>query len=412
MESWRWFFFLTLLCILTQSFFAMLEMACVSFNKVRLQYYINNRYKRAVWLNYLLNHPALLFGTTLIAVNASLLIGSECSRRFYESVGVSPTLAPFTQAFLVLVFAEVAPMFAGRYYAEHAALIGVPILYVLAILLKPFIWMIDQLCRGINRLCGTPLESNLYLTREELQHVIESREEKVLSSEQEQLDSVISNIFSLKNKTAKELMHPLKEVKMLPVGASLLQMRQLIKKEYSSYVPLFHKDEQNIVAIAYPRDLLRLADHKRIRDLARSPWFITETTSILQIVKQFRKNNQSIAVVLNDSGHATGILTLDEIIDEIFETKDLWMAFGDVLPKIHSIMLDRTFPGDLSLQEFRTKYQLPLHFKQAQTLAEVMELALGHVPRAGESVRVDQFELTAEEVTLLGPKTILVRTLF
>ena len=139
----------------------MMEMACVSFNKVRLQYYLSKELKSAIWLNYLLKRPALLFGATLISVNAALLFGSECSRRFYEEVGASPLFAPLTQAFLVLVFAEIAPMFAGRRYAEHAVMIGVGPLYLLARILRPFIWMIDLICRAIHRLFGSTLTTDL-----------------------------------------------------------------------------------------------------------------------------------------------------------------------------------------------------------------------------------------------------------
>ena len=260
MEAWHWFLGLTVVCILTQSFFAMLEMAAVSFNKVRLQYYIGQKSKTAIWLHYLLNHPALLFGTTLIMVNTSLLVGSECSRRFYEAVGVSTTWAPFTQAFLVLVFAEIAPMFAGRRYAEHATMIGIPFLYLCALVLKPFIWLIDALCKFVNRICGASFSSEIYLSREELQHMIESREETFLSQEQEEFDTVVAKIFSLKNKTARELMTPLHIVKMLSTQATASELRNLVKKQYIPYVPLFHKVETNIVSIAYPRDLLRLTD--------------------------------------------------------------------------------------------------------------------------------------------------------
>lgn len=74
MQSWKFFFFLTLLCLVVQGFFSMTEMACVSFNKVRLQYYVSKKKKSALWLNYLLNHPALLFGATLIGVNTALFL--------------------------------------------------------------------------------------------------------------------------------------------------------------------------------------------------------------------------------------------------------------------------------------------------------------------------------------------------
>ena len=389
----------------------MLEMAAVSFNKVRLQYYISQKSKTAHWLQYLLAHPALLFGTTLIMVNASLLIGSECSRRFYEAVGASPFWAPLTQAFLVLVFAEIAPMFAGRRYAEHAAMLGVPILYFCAILLRPFVWVIDLLCKTVNRLCGASFTSDVYLSREELQHVIESREETFLSQEKEEFNTVLSSIFSLKNKTSKELMIPLKNVKTLPTQATLTDVRRLLESGYVPYVPLFHKKEANIVSIVYPRDLLRLSNEKKVRDYARSPWFITESTSILQILKQFRKNNQSLAIILNDLGTAIGVLTFDEIIDHIFETEGSKIPSSDLFIDVHQVVLDRTFPGDMLLEEFKKQYQIEFRYKHAKTLAQAMELALGHVPRAGESVRIDQFELTVEETNLLGPKTVTVRTL-
>ena len=390
----------------------MLEMAAVSFNKVRLQYYISQKSKIALWLHYLLNHPALLFGTTLVMVNAALLIGSECSRNFYEAIGFSPFWAPLTQAFLVLVFAEIAPMFAGRRYAEHAVMIGLPILYFCAILLRPFIWVIDMLCKAVNRLCGVSSSGDVYLSREELQHVIEAREETFLSQEKEEFDSVVSSIFALKSKTAKELMIPLKDVKVLSTQATLGDVKQLVSKEYSPFIPLFHKTEANIVSIVYPRDLLRMTSEKKVREYARFPWFITESTSVLQILKQFRKNNQSVAVILDDSGAAIGVLTLDEIIDDIFETGNLSASLGEVFPKVHQVALDRDFPGDMLLEEFRKQYEIEFQYKHAKTLSQAMELALGHVPRVGESVRIDQFELTVEEATLLGPKVVAVRTLF
>src|SRR5580658_9565833 len=122
--SWQLYLFFIIICLIVQGFFAMIEMACVSFNKVRLQYYVSKGKKRALWLSFLLHHPAYLFGTTLIGVNTALVIGSEYSRRFYDAMGLSPDLAPLSQIVIVLIFAEISPMFAGRRYAEHVAMLG------------------------------------------------------------------------------------------------------------------------------------------------------------------------------------------------------------------------------------------------------------------------------------------------
>lgn len=412
-ESWKWFLFLTLACLITQGFFAMLEMACVSFNKVRLQYYVSKNKKRAIWLSYLINHPALLFGSTLIMVNAALLIGSECSRKLYDSLGLSPDWAPLTQVFLVLIFAEISPMFAGRRYAEHAAMVGVPILYFCAMVLKPFIYLLDVICRYLNKITGSDTQTGIYLTREELQNVIEEREENFSAVEKkDQFDAVIANIFSLKNKIAKEVMTPLSSSLLIPDTATIKDLRFLLSQQFVPYVPVFHKTHSNITGIIYPRDLLRLSDEIRVKKYVRSAWFLTEATLVVQILKQFRKNNQSISVVLDDSGQATGILTLDDIIDTIFGRTDNWISTADISPRAYHVVLDKTLPGDMMLNDFNEVFKVHLAFNNAKTLADVVVQALGHAPSKGESVRVDQFELTVEEASLIAIKTVSVRTVY
>ena len=412
-EKGQFFLLLTILCLISQGVFAMLEMACVSFNKMRLQYYLSKGKKRAIWLSYLINHPALLFGTTLIGVNTSLILGSECSRRFYDSLGLSPDLAPLSQIILVLIFSEISPLFAGRRYAEHVALIGIPFLYLCSILLRPIIWGLDLLCRAVNRLIGTPVVSGSYLSREELQNIIEEREETLASDpNKKEFNTVVSNIFSFKNKTAKDLMEPIDKTLSIPAFSTIAEMRAQIKDIHTYFIPLYHRLPRNIVAIAYPRDLLRVPENKKVREHARSPWFITENTSILQILKQFRRNNQSLAIILNEAGLATGVLTLDEIIDEIFGRRDEWMSFADMVPRAYHVVVDRTFSGDMELSEFNKQFNVHLVYQDAQTLEALMTKALGHIPSKGESVRIDQFELTVEESSLLGAKTILVQTVF
>ncbi len=412
-HQWQFFLFLTLLCICIQGLFAMVEMACVSFNKVRLQYYVSKRQRRAIWLSYLINHPALLFGTTLIGVNTALIIGSECSRRLYDSLGVNPDWAPLTQIVIVLVFAEISPMFAGRRYAENVAMLGIPILYFFSIVLRPVIWALDLLCRGLNRLIGTPVAAGVYLSREELQNVIAEREETIISeTNQKEFDTVVEHIFTLKNQTAKDMMLHLSAVPMIPSMSTIGEMRKFLHEKHTAFVPLYQRSVHNIVAIAYPRDLLRVPEVKRVREFARSPWFITESTSILQILKQFRRNNESLAIVLNEAGLATGVLTLDEIIDEIFGRSDDWMSFGDMVPRAYHIVVDRTFPSEMRLEDFNSQFNVHLAYQDAETFDELMTKALGHPPSKGETVRIDQFELTVEEASLLGAKSILVRTVF
>ena len=410
-QAWKYFLFLTLCSIAMEAFFSMTEMACVSFNKVRLQYYLSHNHRRARWLSSLLSRPPILFGTILICVNTALQVGSECSRRFYDAIGLNPDWAALTQIFIVLIFAELSPLFAARRYAEHVAMLGIPVVYIASIILRPIIWLLDRLCYLVKLITGSKDTAGLYLTRDELQNIMEEHEEPGAQRAPEQeFNTVTANIFSLKNKTAKELIQPLETIQMVPSLCTLGEMRSLLTSTYTPFLPIYHRSTANIVAIAYPRDLLRLPDQALVRNHARPPWFITETSSIIQILRQFRKNNQSVAVVLNEAGLAMGILTLDEIVDEIFGQKDSWSSISDIAPRMHHVIVDRTFPGEMLITDFNRQFHVHLSSEGAETLSDLVVQLLGHAPAKGETVHLDQFELTVEEPSLLGAKAVSVRT--
>lgn len=410
---WQFFLMMIFFCLVGQAFFAMVEMAAVSFSKVRLQYYVSKGNRRAHWISSLLHHPATLFGTTLIGVNTSLIVGSECARRFYESLGLSPDWAPLSQVVLVLIFAEIAPLFAGRRYPEHVALLGAPVLYFFSLLLRPLTAALDLLCMLVSRLIGRPVAAGVYLSREELQKTLEEKEETLTNEPvKRKLNTVVARIFALKNKTVKDLMQPLTQVPIIPSFCTVGEARRVVLNKHVAFLPIYHRESQHIVAVAYPRDLLRLSENKRVREYAKAPWFITENSSIVHILKQFRRNNQSVSIVLNDKGSATGILTLDEIVDEIFGRSDQWMSYEEMVPRAHRVVVDRSFPAEMRLSDFNQQFGVHLAYGSAKTLEEVMTEALGHRPAKGESVRIDQFELEVEESSLLGVKMIQVRTLF
>lgn len=406
MDKWTYFLILVILSLIVQGFYSMLEMACVSFNRVRLQFYVSQGNRRAKWLSNLLNHPTRLFGTTLIGVNTTMQFGSECSRRFYSALELSPDWAPITQIFIVLIFAELAPMFAARRYAENVVMLGIPIIYLTSFILRPVVIVLDYLCRFINFLFGVKNRSGLYLTREELQKAIEERDDHP----KEKLDPILMNIFALKTKTAKDLMDPIGEIKSTPSEHTVGDLKNLLGLKAYPFIPVYHKTPKNIVAIAYPRDLLRLPDDTRLRAYCRSPWFITEKNSVLEIMKEFRRNNQSLAIVLDAHGQAIGTLTLDAVVDEIFGHRDDWVSFGEYAPGKGKVFVDRSFPGDTLVSDVNKWFSIDLPTKANTTLEDLMEQHLGHRPDRGDAVRIENFELSVEETSLIAGRTILIRS--
>ncbi len=403
-----WWLFLNLLSIVFLAFFSMIEMACVSFNKVRLHYYVSKGVRRAQWINDLLKHPFKLFGTTLIGVNVAMVIGSECAREFHRSIGLDPDLAPISQVILVVILGELAPMFAARHYSEHVAMLGAPLLYATSKLLTPVLILLGWFSRLAELAMGSKRSTNtMFLNQEELQTILEEHGEEGPRSDTQDFNLITQNIFKLRHKTANEALRPLHAFPRLPSNATVAQMRTLVQKTNADFVLIYFKDYTNIVGISFPRDLLRAQDTRRIRDYARPPWFVTEKTSLTQILEQFQRSSQTVAIILDEEGRAKGAIALDDLIDEIFgEVKTSQL----IKPK-SSFIMERTFPADMKIKEFREKFNIVLDSNEELTLGELMEQLLGHVPEKGESAYLDFFELVAKETFLLEVKKITVKTI-
>jgi len=291
-------------------------------------------------------------------------------------------------------------------------LFGVPFLYFFSLLLRPIIFILDLLCRWINHLIGNPISSTAYLSREELQNAIEERQSPPSDhTNKQELNTIVANIFSLKAKIAKDITQPLTQIPLVPAFCTVKELRRFIEGKQIAFVPIYHRHPQNIIAVAYLRDLLRIPENKRVKEYARSPWFIAQTTSILDILKQFRHNNQSLAIVLDRKGLAKGVLTLDAVVHEIFGKSSIWESFSDILPNAFHVVLDRSFPAQMRLDEFNKQFGVHLSYQNAETLGEIVVKALNHNPSQGDSVRIDRFELIVEEISFLAIKTVLVKTI-
>ncbi len=394
------YLFFTLLAVMIQGLFALFEMAVLSLSRVRLQYYASTGKKRALWLNALLARPSRFFGTTLIGINAALQIGSECSRKFYESIHLDPDFAPLTQVILVVIFGELSPMFAARRHPSQIALGLTPLMMIFSRILTPFIWAFDLFSKAIHKLMGKSKEVPLFFSREEVALAFGEREEG-----EEELNVITTQIFGLKNKTAGQVMTPMQKIVAVPVSTSLLEVRHLLSAHYEPVIPIYRHQKQNIVAIANVRDLLRLEESQLIFEKARSPWFVTKETSVLEIINQFRRNNQSAAVILDSSGHACGILTLDQIVAQIFGKE---VPLPQPSEGEQTLYVERTLSGEMTIEDFNREFQTDLVHQEGETLNDLILRELDHAPVIGETVWVGSFAFTVLEPTLRGVKRVSV----
>jgi CBS domain containing-hemolysin-like protein len=386
----------------------MMEMALVSFNRVRLQYYIAQGKRGAVWISNLLSHPTILFGTTLIGINGSLQMGSECARRCYTELGIPAEFAPVTQIILVILFGELIPMFAARSHAEHAAMLGIRFLYICSWIFSPIIWCLQLLTKIVHYMFRSAPSFASYLTREELQRAIEARTEKVDSQFNQELTTISNNIFALKGKTPIDLMIPLSELPKFQENISVEQLKDHLNRDFSPYIALYHEKPDNIFGIVFSRDLLRVSEHTTVKDLARSTWFVTEKNSIHQILRQFRSTSQQLAVVLDENGKARGVITLDTIINEIFYGSKSGPLKSENKSKGQHIFIDRSFPAHTEIKDINEKFHLSLP-EEDGTLEGLVARLLGHIPKKGEEVQYGDFFLLVEDTPLMVEKSVRIK---
>jgi len=398
------FLFIALICVFIESFFSMFEMAAVSLNKVKLYYKASKNNKKAKWLEFLLKKPSYLFGTTLIMVNTVMQLGSEAARRFYEALNLSPDWAPLSQIMIVTIFGELSPLFAARKHSEHVAYFFVPVVLFMSKILTPFIIVIDRISKFCNILFKTP-SNEYFLSKEELEKALE--EPSKTKKTEKNIDSVISNIFSLKEKRVSSIMMPLNLVKIIPSNMSIKEVKTILEITYYPFLPIYHKNTYNIVAISYPRDLLKVQTNN-ILDFSKPAWFISEDTLILNVLKQFRTNKQTIAVVLNSFGKSIGFVSLDQVEDVIFGEYPLKEK---ILENDGETLIQKTLPGEMLLSEFNSRFNNNLSHENALTLSDLICDILGHHPSEGEIVHFSKYEFIVLEMSILGIEKVKVNTI-
>jgi len=381
----------------------MFEMATVSMNKVRLEFYVKEKSWKASLLKHLVDRPSRLFGTTLIMVNTVMQMGSEFARRFYESAGLSPDWAPVSQIILVVIFGELVPLFAARRHSEQVALTLVPVVYVFSKILIPIVFIVDKISSCLNFIFRNTEKGGWSLSREEIQKAFEDKKLMIPFDKKEPITSITKNIFSLKSKLASELMQKIDE---LQTFSSKTLVKEIENKKFKHpFLFLFFEDPSNIVGYVHIRDLIKAHDQERLMAYAKPPWFIQQTEKVTRLLKQFRQNNQLVALVQDFQGSQVGYVMLDDVVDEIFghQSESPAICRGKVV-------IEKTILGDMSIEEFNKKFNTDISQENIDTINELIIDLLGHKPTFGDSVQLNQFEFFVVEASVFGAKRVRVRT--
>ena len=321
MDSGDSFLFIILVILLMLSaFFSSSETALMTVNKIRLRSLAEEGNKRAAMvLDITENHTskmlsAILIGNNIVNISASLLSATLA----YAFGGYMVSIATAVLTVAILVFGEITPKNYATVNAEKIALRYIPVIRFFMTVMTPVIFVINLFSRGIMFLLRVdPKAADKALTEEDLRTIVDvSHEDGIIESGEKEM---IYNVFDLGDANAKDIMVPRVHVTFANVDNTYDELIEIFREDKFTRLPVYEENPDNIVGIINMKDLL-LYDRDtsfNIRDIMRQPHFTYEYKNISELLVEMRDSTFNIAIVLDEYGEMAGLITLEDILEEI-----------------------------------------------------------------------------------------------
>ncbi|XP_059444808.1 DUF21 domain-containing protein At1g55930, chloroplastic-like [Corylus avellana] len=338
----------------------------------------------------------ILIGTTVVNIGATALV-TEAATAIFGEAGVSAATGVMTVAILLLT--EITPKSIAVHNATEVARFVVRPVAWLSLVLYPVGRVVTYLSMGMLKILGLKGRSEPYVTEEELKLMLRGAELSGAIEEEEQ--DMIENVLEIKDTHVREVMTPLVDVVAIDTGATLVDFHNLWVTHQYSRVPVFEQRVDNIVGIAYAMDLLdyvqkgELLESTTVGDMAHKPaYFVPDSMSVWNLLREFRIRKVHMAVVLNEYGGTVGIVTLEdvveEIVGEIFDEND---SKEEIQKKTGYIVMRAEGVFDVDANTSIDQLSEDLNIKmpegyQYETVSGFVCAAFGYIPRTGESIKV------------------------
>ncbi len=312
----RW---VILACLLALSaFFSSAETALTTVSKIRLRTLAEEGNKRAQKLLDILENSPRMLTTILVGNNIVNLAASALATTIAFQIGWNVGLMTAVLTVVLLVFGEITPKNAAAVNSEKMAMAYAGIIGGLMLVMKPLILIINFICRVLARLLRIPMdEGGQPITEGDLRTIVDvSHEHGVIETEEKQM---INNVFDFGDSRAKDIMIPRIDVVEIDMESDYGTVRELFENEKYTRIPVYKDDTDNVIGIINLKDFFLVSNPEefRIRDIMRDAYYTFEMKKTSDLMMEMKKESVSIAIVLNEYGVAEGIVTMEDLLEEI-----------------------------------------------------------------------------------------------
>lgn len=340
---------------------------------------------------------AILIGNNVVNISAS----SMATVLFTHLLGSSGAgIATGIMTFLVLIFGEITPKNLASRQALKISLMVAGIIYVLMIVLTPAIFVVDHISGIILKLFRADRDDKRNrMTEAEFRTIVDVGNESGAIENEEK--DYINNLFDFSDTEVRELMIPRIDVTMINVNWSYSKVRSVFMDEMYTRIPVYEGDTDHVIGILNMKDLLRKKDGEQfsLRKYLRDPFFTYEFKNANDLFDEMRKKRIHMAVVLDEFGSVSGIVTLEDLLEELVgQIKDEYDEREE-----EELVMDApgeyTALGSMNLDDLSDALGLSLKSDDYDTIGGYLLGLFDHLPRAGESyVTKEGVILTASEV--------------
>lgn len=340
----------------------------------------------------------MLIASSISNVTAAALITNIMEHIFAQmhfSGGLGFSLGIAIATIAILVFGEVIPKNIAKVYGEKLFKSTLWLTSITYYFLYPLVTILVRVSSFVIRLLGGPVQPTEQLTSEhEIRFLIDYINEKGLMEPEK--TAMLQSIFKLGSKQVKEIMVPSLDVIMLNADSTIRESFDIFSKYQYSRLPVYRGTKDNIIGMVLQKDIFNLMvkhEEKPLESIVRPILFVPESLKINQLLREFRQKRMHIAIVLNEHGIITGLVTLEDVLEEIVgEIRDEYEAVPEKIIQLREN--DWLVDGGVDLDSLSKILNITFNVEDAVTIGGFLTEQLQHLPQKGEEVVYHNYRFT------------------
>lgn len=381
---------LLIFLLILSGFFSGTEMAYIVSSKLKIEIKAKKNNPAAKNAHYFNSNPQAFFSSVLIGNNIVNIALSSLSAVFLTTIfGWNEWSILVFSSILILVFGELLPKYFAGENADRIFLLSALPLRIFSFIFFPFVKFASIITNRLTQFSNVEATAmNKLFDKEEIKDLVKESHEAGIVNKKER--DIIESVIELGEQRVYEAMTPRTDIIGLEINQSISEALTVFINSGFSKIPVYQENLDDIKGIVLAKDIFKSPEN--LRSIMREVSFIPETKKSFDVMNEFLDNKISIAIVVDEFGGTAGIVTMEDILEELFgEIKDEYDIDENICRKITT----NTFiiSGKVEIDFINEKYGLNIKEGDYETLAGYIVFELGRIPAQGESVQIGNFKI-------------------